>query len=318
MTSSNPRSLSAGQYDNPVLGFSAMLMSLALFTLMDASVKWLGGYYPTTQIMFFRCAVALVPVIVIIYLRGGPGVLRTRHKKLHLLRSVLGIGAMAFAFYAFSLMPLASAISILHTAPLFMTALSVLLLRESVGMRRWSAIAFGFTGMLLVVRPGPDMLASGSLYMLAAAFGSTHRRMRMLAAAFLIGCTTIIIRHLGRIDDPVCITFYFTVTGLVTSLVGVAVQGWQAPPPNDLVLLCLVGLFGGMAQYLMTLSYRYLAIGILAPLKYLTIVFGGIIAYLVWGEIPDLQSAAGIGIIVASGLYTLHRELKIGVALESR
>ena len=275
-----------------------MMMSILLFSLMDASVKWLGSYYPTSQIMFFRCAVALVPVLVIIYLRGGPGILRTHQKKWHLLRSVLGIGAMGFAFYAFSLMPLAEAISILHTAPLFMTALSVLLLREKVGARRWSAIILGFIGMLIVVRPGADMLASGSLY--------------MLTAAFLIGCTTIIIRHLGKIDDPVCITFYFTVTGLVVSLVGIGLQGWQQPPLTDLILLCLVGLFGGMAQYLMTLSYRYLAVAILAPLKYLTIVFGGIIAYLVWDEVPDLQSVFGIAIIVASGLYTLHRELLLG------
>lgn len=277
-----------------------MLMSIVLFSLMDASVKWLGALYPTSQIMFFRCAVAFVPVLVIIYLRGGPGILRTRHRKLHLLRSLLGIGAMGFAFYAFSLMPLAEAISILHTAPLFMTALSVLLLREKVGLRRWSAIVCGFIGMLLVLRPGPDLLSNGSLY--------------MLAAAFLIGCTTIIIRHLGRIDDPVCITFYFTLTGMLAGLAGIGLQGWQPPPPADLVLLCVVGLFGGLAQYLMTLSYRYLAVGILAPLKYLTIVFGGIIAYLVWGEIPEVQSVAGIAVIVASGLYTLHRELRLGAS----
>ena len=152
--------------------------------------------------------------------------------------------------------------------------------------------------MLMVVRPGADMLASGSLY--------------MLAAAFLIGCTTIIIRHLGKIDDPVCITFYFTVTGVVVSALGILIQGWQQPPMLDLALLVIVGLFGGMAQYLMTLSYRYLAIGVLAPLKYLTIVFGGSIAYLVWGEVPDLQSVFGISIIILSGLYTLHRELLRG------
>jgi len=276
-----------------------MMMSILLFSLMDASVKWLGAIYPTAQIMFFRCAIALIPVAVIIYLRGGPRILKTRHKELHLLRSVLGIGAMGFAFYAFSLMPLAEAISILHTAPLFMTALSVLLLREHVGIRRWTAIVLGFIGMLIVVRPGADMLASGSLY--------------MLTAAFLIGCTTIIIRYLGRIDDPVCITFYFTVTGVLASTAGMLVQGWQQPPLTDLVLLCLVGLFGGMAQYLMTLSYRHLAVGILAPLKYLTIVFGGSIGYLVWGEIPDPKSVIGIGIIVATGLYTLHRELTHGI-----
>jgi drug/metabolite transporter (DMT)-like permease len=272
-----------------------MMMSILLFSFMDASVKWLGATYPTAQIMFFRCAVALVPVLIIIAMRGGPGILRTQQRKLHLLRSVMGIGAMGFAFYAFSLMPLAEAVSILHTAPLFMTALSVILLRETVGIRRWSAIILGFIGMLLVVRPGADMLASGSLY--------------MLTAAFLIGCTTIIIRHLGKIDDPVCITFYFTVTGVIVSCVGIFLQGWQQPSLADTALLCMVGLFGGMAQYLMTLSYRHLAVGTLAPLKYLSIVFSGIIAFLVWDEAPDLQSVFGISIIILSGLYTLHREL---------
>jgi drug/metabolite transporter (DMT)-like permease len=139
----------------------------------------------------------------------------------------------------------------------------------------------------------------------------------MLTAAFLIGCTTIIIRHLGKIDDPVCITFYFTVTGVLVSSVGILIQGWQQPPLNDLLLLLLVGLFGGMAQYLMTLSYQHLAVGILAPLKYLTIVFSGGIAYLVWAEVPDLKSVFGISIIVASGLYTLHRELIRGASIRA-
>jgi len=273
-----------------------MLLSILLFSLMDANVKWLGATYPTSQIMFFRCTLALAPVLVIIALRGGMVILRTRQWQLHLLRSLMGISAMGLAFYAFVLMPLANAVSILHTTPLFMTALSVLLLRERVGIRRWSAVIIGFIGMLLVVRPGADMIASGSLY--------------MLAAAFLIGCTTIVIRILGRLDDPVCITFYFTLTGVVVSLFGLLFQGWITPPRNDLLLLMLVGLLGGMAQYLMTLSYQHMALGIVAPLKYLTIVSSGGIAYLVWGEVPDLQSITGIGIIVTSGLYTLHRELQ--------
>jgi drug/metabolite transporter (DMT)-like permease len=272
-----------------------MLLSILLFSLMDANVKWLGANYPTSQIMFFRCAMALVPVLVIIAMRGGIGVLRTRQKTLHLVRSLMGVSAMGLAFYAFSLMPLAEAVSILHTAPLFMTALSVVLLRERVGVHRWSAVMLGFVGMLLVVRPGTDMLASGSLY--------------MLMAAFLIGCTSIIIRHLGKIDDPVCITFYFTITGVILSLFGLLLQGWETPLPKDLALLILVGLLGGMAQYLMTLSYQHLALGIVAPLKYLSIVFSGCIAYLVWGEIPDLQSIFGICIIILTGLYTLHREM---------
>jgi drug/metabolite transporter (DMT)-like permease len=274
-----------------------MLLSILLFSLMDASVKWLGASYPTTQIMFFRCSVALVPVLVIICWRGGFGILRTQQKKLHLLRSLMGVSAMGLAFYAFSRMRLAEAVSILHTAPLFMTALSVLVLRETVGIRRWSAVLLGFTGMLMVVRPGSGMLESGSLF--------------MLAAAFLIGGTTILIRHLSKLDDPVCITFYFTVSGVIVSLLGIMLQGWTAPPASDLALLSLVGLLGGAAQYLMTLSYQRLAIAIVAPLKYLTIVFSGVIGYLVWGEIPDLQSLCGITLIIVTGLYTLHRELTV-------
>jgi len=277
-----------------------MLLSMLLFSLMDANVKWLGADYPTAQIMFFRCAVALIPVAIIIAMRGGLRILKTTRPGLHLLRSLLGVSAMGFAFHAFSLMPLADAISILHAAPVFMTILSIILLRESVGIRRWSAIILGFIGMLIVVRPGAGMLESGSLY--------------MLIAAMLIGCSTIIIRYLAAIDDPVCITFYFTLSGIAISLAGIAMQGWQTPPWQDLVLLSLVGLLGGMAQYLMTLSYRHVAIGSVAPLKYLSIVFGGSIAYLVWREVPDFQSIVGIGIIVGSGLYTLHRELIVGRA----
>ena len=278
-----------------------MLLSLLLFSLMDATVKWLGAHYATTQIMFFRCTVAMVPILTILYLRGGWRVLVTRRKSLHLLRGGLGISAMGFAFYAFSRMPLAEAVSILHTGPLFMTALSVIFLRENVGIRRWTAVFLGFVGMLIVIRPGAGMMESGAFY--------------MLIAAFLIGCTTIIIRHLGKTDDPVCITFYFTLTGVIISTIGIQWQGWIAPPMPDLLLLSAVGILGGLAQYLMTLSYRHVAVAVVSPLKYLTIVYGGVIAYLVWNEIPDLQSIVGISLIIGTGLYTLHRELVRGVAV---
>ena len=272
-----------------------MMLSVVLFSMMDATVKWLGGSYPTQQIMFFRCLVAMIPLVVIIAMRGGVPILKTRQIKLHFLRSLLGVSAMGLAFYALSLMRLADAISILHTTPIFMTALSVLILREKVGLHRWSAVAFGFVGMLLVVKPGQGMLESGSLY--------------MIMAALLISCTTIIIRHLSIRDDPVCITFYFTLTGILVSSTGIFWLGWQTPSITDLGLLIAVGLLGGVAQYTMTLSYRHAEIGMVAPLKYLTIVFGGGFGYLLWSELPDLQSSIGIAVIAAAGLYTLHREL---------
>ena len=272
-----------------------MMLSVIMFSMMDALVKWLGSTYPTQQIMFFRCSVALIPVLVIIFSRGGVNILKTQQISLHCLRCLFGVLAMGFAFYAFSLMRLADAISILHTTPLFMTLLSIVILKETVGIRRWLAIIAGFTGMILVIRPGEGMLESGSLF--------------MLIAALLIACTTVLIRHLSAKDDPVCITFYFTLAGIIVSSIAVVTLGWRSPPLSDWPYLIGVGLFGGVAQYLMTLSYRHAEIAIVAPLKYLSIAFGGAIGYWVWSEIPDIKSFIGIGIIVASGLYTLHREL---------
>ena len=280
---------------NPGLGVATMLLSILLFSMMDAMVKWLGGNYPTQQIMFFRCLVAMIPVTAIIVSRGGFKVLKTRQPVMHLLRSMLGISAMGFAFYALSLMRLADAISILHTAPLIMTALSILLLGEKVGLHRWSAVTGGFIGMLIVIRPGESMLESGSLF--------------MLIAALLIGINSIIIRHLSVKDDPVCITFYFTVTGVLVSSIAIGLLGWVVPSTGDWVFLIAVGLFGGVAQYLMTVSYQHSEIAVVAPLKFLSIGIGGLIAYFVWTEIPDLQSLIGISIIIVAGLYAMHREL---------
>jgi drug/metabolite transporter (DMT)-like permease len=289
------KSLSSPESDAPILGIGAMLISIVLFSAMDSMVKWLGSSYPTHQIMFFRCTVAMVPIAVIIGMRGGISLLRIQAPLLLSLRCLLGVTAMGFAFYAFSLMRLADGIAILHTTPLFMTVLSIVFLKERVGVHRWAAVIAGFIGMLIVVRPGNSMFDSGSFY--------------MLVAAFCISCTTILIRHLSMRSDPVNLTFYFTMTGVVISSIAIVFLGWQAPLGRDWLFFIAVGLLGGMAQYLMTVSYRQAQISTVAPLKYLSIGFGGVIAYLVWAELPDLQSLVGIAIIVGCGLYTLHREI---------
>ncbi len=287
-----PKSL---QHDSPIHGISAMLISIVLFSAMDSIVKWLGGSYPTHQIMFFRCAVAMVPIVVIITMRGGISLLRIQEPFLLSLRCLLGITAMGFAFYAFSLMRLADGLAILHTTPLFMTVLSIMFLKERVGLHRWAAVMAGFIGMTIVVRPGNSMFESGSFY--------------MLLAAFCISCTTILIRHLSIRSDPVNLTFYFTMSGVLISSIAIFFLGWQAPEGRDWAFFIAVGFLGGMAQYLMNVSYRQAQISMVSPLKYLSIGFGGMIAYFVWSELPDLQSLVGISIIIACGLYTLHREL---------
>mgnify|MGYP000111070724 FL=1 len=140
------KSLSSPESDAPILGIGAMLISIVLFSAMDSMVKWLGSSYSTHQIMFFRCTVAMVPIAVIISMRGGISLLRIQAPLLLSLRCLLGVTAMGFAFYAFSLMRLADGIAILHTTPLFMTVLSIVFLKERVGVHRWAAVIDSFIG----------------------------------------------------------------------------------------------------------------------------------------------------------------------------
>ena len=280
----------------PAYGVSFMLMSVMVFAVMDALVKWLSSDYPVYQIMFFRSAVALIPVAIFIAHAGGLGILKTDRMGLHVFRSGIGVCAMACAFYGIANTPLAEAMAIFHSAPILMTALSVPLLKEKVGIRRWTAVVVGFLGMLLVVKPGPDIFSGGAIF--------------MVLAAFFVALTSNIIRALSKTDDPACITFYFTLTATVVSGLVSLFLGWQPPSRGDVLLLMSVGVLGGCGQYLMTLSFKHAEVGLVSPLKYLMIVIGGIFGYLFWSEVPDVISVSGILIIITSGVYTMHRETR--------
>lgn len=281
----------------PLVGIMAMLGSVFLFGTMDALVKWLSAGYPTWQIMFFRSVVALLPISFFIARAGGLRVLRTRRPGLHLLRATIGVSAMGCAFYGLGKLPLADAMAIFHSAPILMTALSVPLLGEQVGIRRWSAVVIGFFGVLMVVKPGSEVFNFHALY--------------MLVAAFFVALASNIIRNLSRTDDPSCITFYFTLMATMVSGALSLALGWNRPPAEDLVMLLAVGILGGVAQYLMTVGFKNAEVGLVSPLKYLMIVIGGIFGYLFWGEVPDGLSLLGILVIISAGVYTMHRETRL-------
>jgi len=288
----------------PLYGVVTMLFSVLTFATMDSIVKWLSADYPTYQIMFFRCAVALVPVSFFLLRAGGLLILRTDQPGLHIVRSTLGVCAMSCVFYGIANMPLAEAMAIFHSSPLLMTALSVLMLGEKVGVRRWMAVLAGFVGMLFVVRPGSGLFTNGAVF--------------MLTAAACVALTSNVVRKLSKQDDPACITFYFTLsTTIVTAIVSL-LWGWVKPAPGDLLLLIAVGLLGGCGQYLMAISFKHAEVALVSPLKYLMIVFGGIFGFIFWSEIPDVISLTGIAIIIASGIYTMHREARINRVIPAR
>ena len=292
------------QTQRPLFGIVAMLFSVLTFATMDTIVKWLSSDYPTYQIMFFRSSVALIPVAVFIMMAGGVKVLKTDQLGLHIIRSVFGIGAMGCAFYGIANMPLAEAMAIFHSSPILMTALSVIMLQEKVGIRRWLAVFAGFVGMLLVVQPGSGLFTNGAVF--------------MLIAAVFVALTSNVIRKLSRLDDPACITFYFTFSATVVTGIASLLWGWIKPDTTDLLMLIAVGLLGGCGQYLMSLSFKNAEVGLVSPLKYLMIVFGGVFGYLFWSELPNQIAIIGIAVIISSGVYTMHRETRLNRVIAAR
>lgn len=293
-----PARTESGQHHRALtLGISAALMSTVLFSTMDAIVKWLGSDYPVHQIMFFRCTVALVPVLIFLHRAGGIRVLRTNRPWLHGIRSVLGLLAMAAAFYGFTVLPLADASSIFYMAPLIATALSVPMLGEHVGIRRWLAVLIGLSGVLIIIRPGGEVFNPGGI--------------AMLMAAIFVGINSNVVRMLSTTEQAISITFYFTLSSAIITTMLCLYLKWVIPSGRDLILLIGTGFLGGTAQYALALSLRYVKIGIAAPFRYLSIIAGGIYGYLFWSESPDSLTLTGIAIIIGAGLYSMHRETNL-------
>ena len=272
-----------------------MVLAVFLFTCMDAVVKWVGQTYPVGQIVFFRNVFAFLPILYFVSRTGGVAVLRTRQLGGHMLRGLVGVAAMACFFAAYTLLPLGDAVAIGMSGPIFMTAFSVPLLGETVGLRRWSAVVVGFAGVLLMTRPGVGSLAPGALL--------------ALSGAVFYALAMILIRKLSRTEHPTTIVFYFTLFATLAGAVSLPFGQWVTPATLlDLGLLVAIGLIGGFAQFAMTHAFRLAPVAIVAPFDYLALVFAMALGYAIWQELPDAWILSGAAVVVASGLYILHRE----------
>jgi len=279
-------------------GISFMLLSVALFSGMDGLIKWLGADYPTLQIVFFRSLFAFVPLSFFLFRSGSLAALKTRSLRGHILRAMVGLSAMSIFFYAFSKMPLANVVAIGFAAPLFVTALSVPLLGERVGPRRWTAIVIGFIGVLTMVRPDEGVFERVAWLALA---GTVFYALAM-----------IFVRRLSRTETSVAIVFYFS---LACTLVSGAVLPfvWVTPDALGWTLLIAVGLIGGLAQLAMTNAFRLAEASVVAPFDYSAMLWTAMVGYLFWQEVPGLHIWLGVAVVVASGLYIAQREARLGL-----
>jgi len=286
-------------------GIFLMLLSVFLFASMDAMIKWASRDYPTGQIIFFRNFLAFVPVLLFFWRGGSSMSLRTRHFGGHLIRGLVGVVSMFFFFLALGLLPLADAIALGMSGPIFLTALSVPLLGERVGIRRWSAVLAGFAGVLIMVRPGSGVFE--------------FKALTAIAGAFFYALAMVSIRRLARAEPAGTIVFYFTLfamaAGLFTlPLAAIApawIDPWVWPDASGWTILITIGLLGGTAQLTLTYAFKLAPVAVIAPFEYGSLIFGVTFGLLIWNEVPDRYILLGAAIVVASGLYILYRETKL-------
>jgi drug/metabolite transporter (DMT)-like permease len=277
------------------LGIVYRMLAMVCMASLSAGVKWTGHRgVPVFEIIFFRNAFAFVPLGLYIWRTTSFSVLKTRRPLGHLHRSVVGLFGMICGFSAIQHLALTQATAFTFAAPLFMTALSALMLREVVGWHRWGAVVVGFVGVLIMVRPQGHMDLTGVGFALAAALGSALAMVQ--------------IRQIAVTEKGPTIVFYFTLAGTILGL-AVSLFHWVTPDPATLAVLILGGLIGGVGQLFLTEAIRVAPVGVVAPFDYSQLIWAALLGYLIWGELPRPATLAGAAVVAASGLYILHREL---------
>lgn len=284
--------------DDTGRGIVFMLLAVGLFAVMDALVKWLGTTYPTMQLVFFRSLFALVPLAVLVFRSGSLAALKTRNPLGHALRAFYGITALSLFFYAYVHMPLADVIAISFAAPIFVTALAVPLLGEKVGRRRWSAILVGFAGVVVMVRPDSGVFDRIALI--------------ALSGTVLYALVMVSLRKLSRTESSAAIVLYYSLTSTVVAGAFMPFQ-WVAPDPEGWVLLIALGLIGGLGQIAMTNAFRFADVSVVAPFDYTAMIWAALLGYFIWGDVPGANIWTGVAIVVASGIYIVHREAHLGL-----
>jgi len=275
------------------LGFLYMFLSVCIFSVMDLLVKW-SSDYPTGEVLFFRGFFGLLPTYFLIPKNKLKTFYTTERSKEHLFRCLMGLMALIAIVVALRELPLAVVVSLSYAAPLFITVLSIFLLSEKVGVFRWLAVIIGFIGVIIIAEPG--FKGMNYLYFLPLIF--------CIGMAFV----TITIRKLSTTEPIWLISIFFTITISIAGLATIP-MGWKMPNFQDFILLALIGVTGGSANLFLTQSYKLSEVSLVAPLKYLALVFAIFFGYFIWSEIPTIKTLIGASFVVLSSLIIFRREI---------
>jgi drug/metabolite transporter (DMT)-like permease len=286
------------------------LLSVLLFAMMSALVRFVGDVVPVGQVVFFRSAFAIVPVLAIYAWRGEIGAaVRTGRPLGHLTRGLISVASMFLNFASLARLPLVDATAISFAAPFITVALAAIILGEQVRAYRWSAVVVGFCGVVVMLWPYldvPALIASGST-------STTVGALCAITAAFTNSGAVIQTRRLTDSETTASIVFYFS---LICMFAGLATLpfAWVTPSATQLAALIAIGVIGGLSHIFLTESYRYAPASVVAPFDYVALLWAFLFGYMLFDEVPTVHVYAGAAIVAASGLFVIWRERQLARA----
>jgi drug/metabolite transporter (DMT)-like permease len=279
--------------DRPFKGIALILASTVFLGLSDVTAKYLSASLPPIEITWIRFlvfAVIMMPAMI----SGSPlYALKTDRRKLHFVRGATVLGSSLFFITGLKFLPIAEASATGFVAPLFVTALSIVFLNEVVGLRRWIATGVGLLGVIIILRPGTSAFHAAAFF--------------PLISALCWACTLIMTRMLSGTERAITTMTYSSIAGVcILSLLVPFV--WVTPTWQAVAFGVFIGIASTAGQWIVVMAFRYADASVLAPFSYTQLVWVSVLGFFVFGEVPDVWTVTGAAFIVASGLYTAHRE----------
>lgn len=298
-----------------LLGIASAMGASCFFSINDSAIKFLSGGYALHEIVLIRSLIGMALMLAIVLpTRGGLAAFRTKRLGMHLVRGGFVVTSNFCFFLGLAAMPIADAVALFFVAPLLITALSVPMLGEKVGPRRWAAVGVGLLGVIIMLRPGMGMFHPAMLLPLFAAF--CYAMLHMLT------------RRMGVTESAATLTLYVQMTFIGVCVISGLILGhgafydatdpslafltrpWQWPAPADLPVLALTGVASAVGAFLITHAYRSCEAALVAPFEYISMPLAIVFGVVIFGEWPDMVAWLGIAMICGAGLYVVWRETR--------
>ncbi len=290
----------------PLRGIALKVSSVIAFTFMAALIK-AAGKVPPGEIVFFRSFFAIIPISGYLLLTGTlTTALKTKDPFGHIWRGFIGVSAMGFGFYAITRLPLPEVTALGYASPLFVVLLSAIFLKEKVRIYRWTAVLVGLVGVIIILWPRLTFFES------PLGIEETYGALATIVGAFLAAIAMLIVRRLVKTEETQTIVLFFSISASLFALLTIPF-GWVALNQQQIMALIAAGMIGGVAQILLTESYRHAEASVLAPFEYASILLAIVIGYFAFAETPNAYTIVGSAFVVAAGIFIILRERTLGL-----